>query len=76
MQYSVLISQLSSVHLKICSFLTHVILLSVNSGRYGQHREGDDRLAKKWDERQGGGDAFTDTIDWSKPLAKDEGLEK
>nr|CAB3237017.1 ATP-dependent RNA helicase DDX3Y [Phallusia mammillata] len=43
-------------------------------GRYG-HRE-DDRLAKKWDERQGSGDAFNDTIDWSKPLARDEALEK
>ena len=51
------------------------IYFAVNSGRYGQHRD-DDRLAKKWDERQGGGDAFTDTIDWSKPLAKDEALEK
>jgi len=54
------------------------VLLSVGmpSGRYGQHRDGDDRLAKKWDERQGGGDAFADTIDWSKPLSRDENLEK
>nr|XP_002131481.1 ATP-dependent RNA helicase DDX3Y isoform X1 [Ciona intestinalis] len=48
----------------------------MNSGRYGQPREGDDRLAKKWDERQGGGDAFTDTVDWSKPLPRDENLER
>jgi ATP-dependent RNA helicase DDX3X len=46
------------------------------SGRYGVPREGDERLAKKWDDRQGGGDAFSDTIDWSKPLPRDENLEK
>ena len=46
-----------------------------NPGRYG-HRDTDDRLAKKWDERQGGGDAFTENIDWSKPLARDDNLEK
>lgn len=47
-----------------------------DGGRFG-HRDGhDDRLAKKWDERQGGGDAFTENIDWSKPLAQDENLEK
>jgi len=45
-----------------------------NPGRYG-HRDTDDRLAKKWDERQGGGDAFTENIDWSKPLARDDNLE-
>nr|XP_039253499.1 ATP-dependent RNA helicase DDX3X-like [Styela clava] len=39
------------------------------------HDEGD-RLAKKWDERRGGGDAFADTEDWSKPLPKNEKLEK
>ncbi|XP_076801087.1 ATP-dependent RNA helicase DDX3Y-like isoform X2 [Clavelina lepadiformis] len=50
--------------------------VGMSSGRYGNARDGDDRLAKKWDERQGGGDAFTDTIDWSKPLPRDEGLEK
>jgi len=60
----------------VCS--SQFVLLSVGmpSGRYGQHRDGDDRLAKKWDERQGGGDAFADTIDWSKPLSRDENLEK
>lgn len=39
------------------------------------HDEGD-RLAKKWDERRGGGDAFADTEDWSKPLPRNEKLEK
>lgn len=39
------------------------------------HDEGD-RLAKKWDERRGGGDAFADTEDWSKPLPPNDKLEK
>ena len=34
-----------------------------------------DRLASKWDDRTGGGD-WTDGIDWSKPLPRDENLEK
>lgn len=38
------------------------------------HDEGD-RLAKKWDERRGGGDAFADTEDWSKALPRNEKLE-
>lgn len=39
------------------------------------HDEGD-RLAKKWDERRGGGDAFTDTEDWNIALPRNEKLEK
>jgi len=50
--------------------------MSGNSSRYGHRDGGDDRLAKKWDERQGGGDAFTENIDWSKPLPRDDNLEK
>ena len=45
------------------------------NSRYTGSRDGDDRLAKKWDERQGGGDAFSENIDWSKPLPADDNLE-
>lgn len=44
------------------------------SNRYN-HDDGD-RLAKKWDDRKGGGDAFAEGEDWSKPSPKDDRLEK
>jgi len=45
--------------------------------RYAQQpMGGDDRLASKWDERQGSGDAYNDTIDWSKPIGGSEKEEK
>ena len=40
-------------------------------GRQGGNRQ-DDRLAGKWDSRQ----AYSEEADWTKPLPRDERLEK
>jgi len=36
----------------------------------------DDRLSKKWDERQGSGDFNGENVDWSKPTAEDENMKQ